>query len=180
MNSAIPEFDICPRTGGILLSVSTDYDDPIYNRDITAEILATVIKKIGVGNQIKVGGVKSKWSITVTDDSVMDVSVVNKTGVAAEKKTVIKKLAETSPVYTADLPGLELSPALQKVIGKGPMPRSEIVAKLWQYIKSNELQDVHNKRSINCDKNLKKVFGKDSVSMFEMAGLIGKHVGKIE
>jgi chromatin remodeling complex protein RSC6 len=50
------------------------------------------------------------------------------------------------------------------------------VSKLWAYIKKNKLQDAVNKRMVNADAKLKEIFGKAQVSMFEMAGLIGKHV----
>ena len=68
------------------------------------------------------------------------------------------------------------SAALAAVVGKDPLPRTEIISKLWVYIKANNLQDAANKRMINADAKLKEVFGKPQVSMFEMAGLIGKHV----
>ncbi len=68
------------------------------------------------------------------------------------------------------------SPALAAVVGKDPLPRTEIISKLWVYIKEHKLQDESNKRMINADAKLKEVFGKPQVSMFEMAGLIGKHV----
>ena len=71
---------------------------------------------------------------------------------------------------------LELSPALAAVLGNKPLPRTEIVRELWVYIKANNLQDQANKRMINADTKLRAVVGKDQVSMFEMAGLIGKHV----
>ncbi len=68
------------------------------------------------------------------------------------------------------------SAALAAVVGDKPLPRTEIVSKLWAYIKSKGLQDKANKRMVNADDKLKAVFGKAQVSMFEMAGLIGKHV----
>ena len=68
------------------------------------------------------------------------------------------------------------SAALSAVVGSTPLPRTEIISKLWVYIKANKLQDAANKRMINADAKLKEVFGKPQVSMFEMAGLIGKHV----
>ena len=68
------------------------------------------------------------------------------------------------------------SSALAAVVGSAPLPRTEIISKLWVYIKANKLQDASNKRMINADAKLKEVFGKPQVSMFEMAGLIGKHV----
>lgn len=72
---------------------------------------------------------------------------------------------------------MELSPELAEVVGKGPMPRSEVTKKIWEYIKKNGLQDEKNKRNINADDKLKKVFGgKSQVSMFEMTKLVSGHL----
>jgi len=72
---------------------------------------------------------------------------------------------------------LTVSSELAEVVGKGPMPRSEVVKKLWVYIKKNNLQDAKNRRNINADDNLKKVFGgKAVVNMFEMTKLVSKHL----
>ena len=72
---------------------------------------------------------------------------------------------------------LKVSSDLAEVVGKGPMPRSEVVKKLWVYIKKNGLQDSKNRRNINADANLKKVFGgKSVVNMFEMTKLVSKHL----
>lgn len=72
---------------------------------------------------------------------------------------------------------LNVSPELTAVVGKGPLPRSEVVKKLWVYIKKNNLQDAKNKRNINADEALKKVFGgKAVVNMFEMTKLVSKHL----
>lgn len=72
---------------------------------------------------------------------------------------------------------LAVSAELAAVVGKGPMPRSEVVKKLWVYIKSKNLQDQANKRNINADEALKKVFGgKATVNMFEMTKLVSKHL----
>ena len=72
---------------------------------------------------------------------------------------------------------LTVSPALAQVVGNGPLPRPEVVKKLWEYIKKNNLQDPQNKRNINADENLKKVFdGKATVNMFEMTKLVSKHL----
>ena len=68
---------------------------------------------------------------------------------------------------------MQVSGDLAAVVGKGPMPRSEVVKALWVYIKKNNLQDPKNKRNINADENLKKVFGgKATVNMFEMKKLV--------
>ncbi len=72
---------------------------------------------------------------------------------------------------------MNVSSELSEVVGKGPMPRSEVVKKLWVYIKSHNLQDPANKRNINADEALKKVFGgKGVVNMFEMTKLVSKHL----
>jgi chromatin remodeling complex protein RSC6 len=89
-----------------------------------------------------------------------------KTAAPAKKRT-------PNPAF---MKALTLSPELSAVVGDKPLPRTEIVSKLWIYIKANNLQDQTNKRMINADKKLLAVFGKPQVSMFEMAGLIGKHV----
>ena len=72
---------------------------------------------------------------------------------------------------------MNLSSDLEEVVGKGPMPRSEVVKALWVYIKKHNLQDPVNKRNINADDKLKVVFGgKGTVSMFEMTKLVSKHL----
>ena len=65
------------------------------------------------------------------------------------------------------------SPELAAIVGEGDMPRSQIVSKMWEYIKKNNLKD---KRQINADAKLEKVFGKKSVSMFEMNKHVSAHV----
>ena len=103
--------------------------------------------------------------------------------VAAKKVAPAKKVAAKSAVpakkrtpNAAFMKALTLSPELAAVVGDKPLPRTEIVSKLWVYIKAHNLQDSANKRMINADNKLRAVFGKAQVSMFEMAGLIGKHV----
>ena len=72
---------------------------------------------------------------------------------------------------------MTVSDELAEVVGKGPMPRSEVVKKLWVYIKKNNLQDPKNKRNIDADEALQKVFGgKKTVNMFEMTKLVSKHL----
>ncbi len=72
---------------------------------------------------------------------------------------------------------MTVSAELAVIVGKGPMPRSEVVKKLWEYIKKNGLQDPQNKRNINADAGLKAVFGgKGTVNMFEMTKLVSKHL----
>jgi upstream activation factor subunit UAF30 len=72
---------------------------------------------------------------------------------------------------------MNLSADLEAVVGKGPMPRSEVVKQIWVYIKKNNLQNPANKRNILADEKLKVVFGgKGEVTMFEMTKLVSKHL----
>jgi len=83
-------------------------------------------------------------------------------------------MAQTNSAF---MKPMTISADLAEVVGKGPMPRSEVVKKLWVYIKKNNLQDSQNKRNINGDENLKKVFGgKKTVNMFEMTKLVSEHL----
>ena len=96
---------------------------------------------------------------------------------APAKKVAAKKApAKKRTPNAAFMKPLTLSPALSAVVGAAALPRTEIVRKLWIYIKAKGLQDKVNKRMVNSDEKLRAVFGKAQVSMFEMAGLIGKHV----
>lgn len=72
---------------------------------------------------------------------------------------------------------MNISPELAEVVGKGPMPRSEVVKELWAYIKKHDLQNPANKRNILADDKLKAVFGgKSEVTMFEMTKLVSAHL----
>lgn len=103
---------------------------------------------------------------------------------AAPKKAAPKKAAKKAPAKksarkpnAAFMAPLTLSPALSEVVGSKPLPRTEIIKKIWDYIKKNNLQDKTNRRMINGDDRLKKVFGgKAQISMFELAKVVNKHV----
>jgi len=72
---------------------------------------------------------------------------------------------------------MNLTAELEAVIGKGPMPRSQVVKKIWEYIKKNDLQNPNNKRNIIADDKLKPIFGgKKEVTMFEMTKLVSQHL----
>ena len=72
-----------------------------------------------------------------------------------------------------------ITPELEAVVGKGPMPRSEITSKIWVYIKKHNLQDAKDKRLINTDETLKKIFdGQAQVGMMKIAGFVSKHILK--
>jgi DNA topoisomerase-3 len=112
-----------------------------------------------------------------------------KTGAAAKKvatkKVATKKVASKTAVAKtprktatkAPATGAQPSAALAAVIGSEPVARPQVIKKLWDYIKANNLQDATNKRTINADAKLQAVFGKPQVTMFELAGIVGKHLG---
>ena len=96
---------------------------------------------------------------------------------AAPKKAAKKKSARKP--NAAFMAPLNVSSQLAEVIGNKPLPRTEIIRKMWDYIKKNGLQDKKNRRMINADAKLKTVFGgKNQVSMFELAKVINNHVKK--
>ena len=71
---------------------------------------------------------------------------------------------------------LKPSDELSAVVGAGPLPRGEVVGKVWEYIKANNLQNPENRREILADDKLRKVFGKDKVTMFEMNKHLAQHL----
>ena len=95
---------------------------------------------------------------------------------AAAKKAAPKAKSARKP-NAAFMKALTPSPALAAVVGANPLPRTEVVKKLWAYIKKFDLQDSKNRRNINADAKLKEVFGgKTQVSMFDMTKLVSKHL----
>ncbi len=110
---------------------------------------------------------------------------------AAAKKTTARKAPMTTssatdkaakpakpkaPRKTTPGTGLKPSAELAAVIGAEPIARTQVIKKLWDYIKAENLQDSANKRAINADAKLLPVFGKPQVTMFELAGIVGKHL----
>jgi upstream activation factor subunit UAF30 len=100
---------------------------------------------------------------------------------ATAKKTTAKTAAPKKKTArkpnAAFMKPLNPSTALAEVIGASPIPRTEVMKKLWAYIKKNNLQDAKNRRNINADDKLKVVFGgKKQVSMFEMTKLVSTHL----
>ena len=72
---------------------------------------------------------------------------------------------------------MKISPELAEVIGKGPMPRTEVTKKIWAYIKSHDRQDPKNKRNIIPDEKLAKVFGgEQTINMFDMTRKVNAHL----
>ena len=101
----------------------------------------------------------------------------------ASKKKTTTRAAKKAPAKKKRTPNaafmkpMQPDEALSAVVGSGPLPRTEITKKLWQYIKKNGLQDAKVRRNINADDKLGRVFGgKKQVSMFEMTKLVNKHI----
>ena len=93
------------------------------------------------------------------------------------KKTTTKKKAGKRKPNAAFMKALTPSTQLAEVVGTKALPRTEVVKKLWVYIKKHGLQDSKNRRMINADDALKPIFGgKKQVSMFEMTKHISKHL----
>ena len=103
-------------------------------------------------------------------------TAAGKTAAAKTTAAAKKAAAPKAPRKTTAGTGLKPSEALAAVIGTEPVARTEVIKKLWDYIKAHGLQDAANKRAINADAKLKAVFGKDQVTMFELAGIVGKHL----
>jgi DNA topoisomerase-3 len=99
-------------------------------------------------------------------------SVLAKKAAPAAKKATATK----APAAKKTGAGLKPSPELAAVVGAEPIARTEVIKKIWDYIKAHGLQDKKDKRAINADAKLKPLFGKNQVSMFELAGIVGKHL----
>ncbi len=101
----------------------------------------------------------------------------------AAPKTTTKKVAATPKKKAARKPNaafmkpLNPSRELAEIVGASALPRTEVMKKVWAYIKKNNLQDEKNRRAINADDKLKAVFGgKKQVTMFEMTKLVSNHL----
>jgi chromatin remodeling complex protein RSC6 len=92
-------------------------------------------------------------------------------------KTVRKKRTGVAK-NNALMKPMKISAELEAVVGKGPMARSQVIKKIWDYIKKHGLQDKVNKRNINPDALLGKVIGHSTITMFEMVKRISKHIHK--
>ena len=94
----------------------------------------------------------------------------------AGRKTRRKSSGKKRTPNAAFMKPMQPSSDLASVVGSSPMPRTEVTKKLWQYIKRKGLQDAKNRRMINADENLRPIFGRAQVSMFEMTRLVNKHL----
>jgi upstream activation factor subunit UAF30 len=95
---------------------------------------------------------------------------------AGRKSTRRKSSGKKRTPNAAFMKPMQPSGDLAAVVGSGAMPRTEVTKKLWGYIKRKGLQDAKNRRMINADENLRPIFGRSQVSMFEMTRLVNKHL----
>jgi chromatin remodeling complex protein RSC6 len=108
----------------------------------------------------------------------------SKSASKAPKKAAAKTAKKSSgrkaggAANSAFMAPVNLSPQLAEIVGKDSMPRTEVVKKIWDYIKSKDLQDKKNRRMINADEKLKTIFKKDQVSMFDLAKIVNNNVKK--
>ena len=126
----------------------------------------------------KSGTIKTPFGKTVAVKGAAAVPAAKKVGAkkVAAKPAAVKVAKPKAPRKTTPGTGLKPSDALAAVIGAEPVARTQVIKKLWDYIKAEKLQDAANKRAINADAKLLPVFGKAQVTMFELAGIVGKHL----
>lgn len=109
--------------------------------------------------------------------------IMNKKGQASNKKEQSgskKGPSSEKKEQSAFMKPMQLSKELEAVVGKGPMPRTEVTSRIWDYIKKYKLQDVKNKKDILPDAQLKDVLKKDKVNMFEMTKIVSTHLTNIK
>lgn len=125
------------------------------------------LEEVAKANNVPVNRAVIAEIIEVSEDARQEAAALD----AEEHVSSVKRQANV-----AFMKALVPSDALAEIVGSDPLPRTEVVSKLWSYIKKNGLQNRAQPRQINADDKLFAIFGKSNVSMFEMAGLIGKHL----
>lgn len=126
------------------------------------------------GGKKKTAGKKSAKKASPRKKASPKKKVTPKKKVAAKKAAPKRAKRAPNPAFMRPL---QPSPELGAVVGGRPMPRTEVTKRIWDYIKKNKLQDQTNKRMINADENLQKLFGgRKQVSMFEMTKFINNHL----
>ena len=151
----------------------------VYADDRALDKIRPLLLKTIDSSSVAGFGEGLKRAVAVEEKAAPKQAAVKKAAPAqkvAVKKAPAKKAAKRTP-NAAFMKALTPSSHLAAVVGDKPLPRTEVVKKLWAYIKKNGLQDATNKRNINADEKLKAVFGgKKTVSMFEMTSLVSKHL----
>lgn len=145
----------------------------VAKKKVAKKVVKKVVKKAvkKVAKKVAKKVVKKKVAKKVAKKKVAK-KVVKKVA----KKKVAKPKVKRKP-NPAFMRPMTLSAELGAVVGTKPIPRTEVTKKLWLYIKKNNLQDSVNRRNINPDEKLAKVFGsKKTINMFEMTKLVSKHM----
>lgn len=99
-----------------------------------------------------------------------------KTKTMTASKTPAKKGTGRKPNAQFMKP-MQIKEPLTRIVGTEPLPRTEVTKRVWNYIKEHKLQDQVNRRQINADENLRELFGRDNVTMFEMTAIVNKYLG---
>ena len=94
----------------------------------------------------------------------------------ATKTTAAKTTTAGKAATSGFMKPLTPSAELAEIVGKKPLPRTEVTKKMWEYIKKHDLQAPENRRNINADAKLKPIFGKDQISMFELSKCLNAHL----
>ena len=132
-------------------------------------------RKVGAKAKRKTTRAKKVRRKKVARKKVARKKVAKKRVVKKKKKKVVKR--KKRKASAAFMKALQPSAELAAVVGAAPLPRTQVVKKLWVYIKRNGLQDQRNRRMINADDKLRPIFrGKRQVSMFQMTALVSKHL----
>jgi ParB/RepB/Spo0J family partition protein len=172
---------------GKVLAHFRTLDAQEFNRFVVAALIGSEVHagqytKTDMVNMVAIGNLLGLDVKTLKAKHLADAAAAEKAKAkkpaAPAKKAAGPRVKASSKETQAFMAPLHCSPALQAIVGTEPLVRTTIVSKIWAYIKKHKLQDATNKRMVNTDDKLKAVFGgKAQVSMFEMAGLIGKSVG---
>ena len=120
-----------------------------------------------VGGAVRFGGATGHRFVAVRDAAAAPVTV--------DARVAPAQLSAAGSAFVMTGGDAGASPT-QRLVGRAALARTEVIKKLWDYIKAHGLQDATNKRAINADDKLKAVFGKPQVTMFELAGIVGKHL----
>jgi chromatin remodeling complex protein RSC6 len=132
------------------------------------------VKRAVAKKVIKRAAVKKAVKKAVVKKAIKKAIVKKAVKKAVVKKALKKKIArKPNPAF---MKALTPSSTLGGVIGSGAVPRTEAVKRIWTYIKANGLQDRANRRMINADEKLRSLFGRDQVSMFDLAKILSKHL----
>jgi upstream activation factor subunit UAF30 len=118
----------------------------------------------------------AKKAAPATKAAAKKAAPAKKAAAPAKKAAVKKAPAKKRTPNAAFMKAMTPSPQLAAVIGDKPVPRTEVTKKVWEYIKTNKLQDQAKRTMINADAKLKEIFKKAQVSMFEMTKLINAHL----